>query len=209
MFNFTGLALVSIGGLFYRFIVSLYGSIKYFAMFWLLALLSCFFYLLVFATGNVQHEYYQLPLVPFLSVFVSLGFWYVWDQVGVWAGVFHKSVLVIFLFLMVLFGSFKVKDWYSTHAPSYIIAARRADVLLPKDATVIADFGGDTTMLYYTARPGWSIMELNIEAMISRGATHYISAHRTERVNDLARRYLVVEQNDEYVILDLTQQNYL
>jgi hypothetical protein len=211
MFNFTGLGLAMIGGFLYSqvtsaFQVNVRELAQRFSLFWLLVLLSCFLYLLVFATGNVTHEYYQLPLVPFVSVFVALGFCYVWLYKNSLFGVLVVRLgLTLSVLLMVLFGSYKVKDWYSSHNPSFVYAGERVSVLVPDDATVIADFGGDTTMLYYTERPGWSIMEFSIEELIRKGATHYVSAHRTEGVNELAKRYTVIEESAEYVILDLTR----
>lgn len=173
--------------------------------FWIGCLISCFLYLVVFATGNVQHEYYQLPLVPFVSVFVALGFLYLWQVNRGFGGLVQKAGLLGLFGLIWLFGAYKVMNWYGTQNPSFVYAASRANLLLPQEATVIADFGGDTTMLYYVNRPGWSIMEFSTEELIRRGATHYISAYRTEGVNELAKKYTVIEETPEYLILDLTK----
>lgn len=214
MFNFPGLVFGGIGLLLFKEVNLKLGrdlddEKSKLIYFWPLTLLSCFIYLVVFATGNVQHEYYQLPLVPFISVFVSLGFWYVWGNLSLLQNIFQKIACISFLGLIFLFGSYKVMNWYASHNPSYVFAATRASLLIPENATVIADFGGDTTMLYYTKRPGWSIMELNVEQLISRGATHYISAYRTEGVNEMAKKYEVIEESTEYVILDLTKPQSL
>jgi len=175
--------------------------------FWPLTLLSCLVYLIVFATGNVQHEYYQLPITAFGSVFVALGFFYVWSFKGKKIEmIVRKLVCSVAVFILLLLSWYSVKDWYSIGNPMLVYVGQRADQILPKDAQVVADYGGDTTFLYYVNRKGWSVRDKQIDEMIDRGATHYISMYRNDYINRLATLYKIADESPEYVIMDLREK---
>jgi hypothetical protein len=175
--------------------------------YWPLVMLSCLLYLVVFATGNVQHEYYQLPMTAFGSVFVSLGFWYVWSLDGGKFEVWLRRLSSLGLIgLMILLSWYSVRDWYGIGNPLMVEVGKRADRILPTDAKVVADYGGDTTFLYYINRQGWSVRDKQIDEMIDRGATHYISLHRDEYINKMARLYKIVDETPEYVMMDLREK---
>ncbi len=212
MFNVTGLLLMGIGLFFYRdgfeHLHAKEHHTKLDSRWYLpLALFACFIYLVVFATGNVQHEYYQLPLTAFGSIFVAYGFWYLWYYAGTF---FERSVrrliAISFIFITLMLGWYSVKNWYSIGNPMLLTVGRRADAILPKDAWVLADYGGDTTFLYYVNRTGWSVRDKQLQEMIDRGAKYYISMHRNDYMNRLATLYEIVDETPEYVILDLTRR---
>lgn len=203
MFNATGLFLIGVGILFY----SENYSKKTYIWYLPLCLLACLAYLVVFATGNVQHEYYQLPLTAFGSIFVSVGFWYVWNKFGTILEVSIRRVIsVCLIIIMFLLGWYSVKGWYIIGNPALVTVGQRADKILSSDALVLADYGGDTTFLYYVNRKGWSVRDKQLQEMIDRGATNYISMHRNEYINRLATLYEIVDETSEYVILDLTRK---
>jgi hypothetical protein len=214
MFNFSGLLFIGMALFFFR---NVYEALhrfpkdepdsKKYLWFWPLCLISCASYIVVFATGNVQHEYYQLPITAFGSLFVSLGFCYVWTLRGSWVSrIFRRVAAIVLLGFVFLLGWYSVKEWYVIGNPMLVTVGKRADSILPKNAKVIADYGGDTTFLYYINRIGWSVREKQVQEMIDRGATHYISMHRNDYINKLATLYEIVDETPEYVILDLRKQ---
>jgi 4-amino-4-deoxy-L-arabinose transferase-like glycosyltransferase len=213
MFNFTGLTFIGISLFFYKNVFeklkALHEKWKTHEYLWFfpLCMLSCLVYVIIFATGNVQHEYYQLPITAFGSVFISLGFWYVWSLGGSLYEVIIKRLFsVLMIGICLLLGWYSVRDWYSIGNPMLVTVGKRADAILPKDAKVVADYGGDTTFLYYVNRTGWSVRDKQLQEMIDRGATHYVSMHRNDYMNRLATLYEIVDETPEYVILDLRQK---
>lgn len=177
-----------------------------------LCVVSCLLYIVVFATGNVQHEYYQLPLVPFGAVMFSAGFWYLWDgrkdisKYDIPVMYMRRAVLSLLVVVSVMLSWYKVRDWYSVGNPLLVYVGQRADSLLPKDAVVITDSGGDTTLLYYVNRSGWSVRDKQLDEMIDRGATVWLSMVRNEYSNKLEQLYEPIDETSEYVILDLTKK---
>ena len=162
-------------------------------------LISALFYLIIVATGNVQHDYYQILLLPVIAVYTAKGFAYLLRQSLVLA-------FVSFVF-MLAFSWFTIRTYYWINHPEIVEAGREADKILPPDAKVIASYNGDTTFLYQTNRQGWPI-GFEIDKKIKMGATHYVTISPTDNdgeTKDLASRYTVLVRNDTYAIIDLTR----
>lgn len=234
MFNFSGLLFIGLGLLFNKELLrrselpfqlgSIVQFIKqifhikrtvgkqdiavYAPWFFPLSFATCLLYFVVFATGNVTHEYYQIVIIPFGSVLVATGFWYMWDfGEEYWELVIRRLSALALLGITLLLGWYSVRDWYTIGNPMQITIGARADLLLPKDALVIAPYGGDTTFLYYINRSGWSVIDKRLQEMIDRGATHFVSNYRDDGTNRVARLYTIVEETQEYVIVDLRQKS--
>lgn len=153
-------------------------------------------YLIVFATGNVQHDYYQILLLPTVSIFVGQGL----KKMKPWLAV------VTFAFT-IAFSWYTVRTYYWINRPEIVEAGIRADQILPKDAKVIAPYNGDTTFLYQTQRQGWPI-GFEIDKKIAMGATAYVTVSPTDNdleTKELVSKYTVLVRNDKYAIIDLTK----
>lgn len=153
-------------------------------------------YFIVFATGNVQHDYYQILVIPAIAVFVGKGL----TKLRPWLAI------VSFVF-MLSFSWYTIRTYYWINRPEIVEAGKEADRLLPQDAKVVAPYNGDTTFLYQTKRQGWPL-GFDIEQKISMGATHYVTVSPTDadlETKDLAAKYTVLVRNDKYAIIDLTK----
>lgn len=192
---------------------------NWFFHWWLLGLLV---YLAVFATGNVQHDYYQIILIPILAVFLARG-----TDALLNHGTFHplvaKSFLVVATVFMLMFGWYQVRDLYNINHPEIVEAGRKFDRLVSNTRVkVIAPYGGDTAFLYQTGRRGWPIIEGTIEEMINKGAHYYIStnfdgvttelidtARQVEIGKDPKHSYKIIELTDTFVIIQLVPDRLL
>ena len=175
----------------------------WFMFLWVAGVLS---YITIIATGNVQHDYYQIPLIPVLSYLVGRGVLFIWSalQRDRIAGVLVIGFAYV---LMVVSPWYTMKTYYWINRQAIIDAGKSADKVLPKDAKVIAPYNGDTTFLYQTNRPGWPL-GFDIAQKIKFGATHYVTVSPTDldlETRDLANMYTVVERNDTFAIIDLTK----
>lgn len=161
--------------------------------FWILGPLL---YFIVFASGNVQHDYYQILIIPAVAVCVGKGLrrmpWYL--------------ATISFIF-MLAFSWFTIRTYYWINRPEIVEAGKVADSILPKDAKVIAPYSGDTTFLYQTQRQGWPL-GFDIDKKIAMGATAYVTVSPTDadgETRDLAQKYTVLVRNDKFAIIDLTK----
>lgn len=176
----------------------------WFFYWWLAGALA---YLIVFAAGNVQHDYYQILLLPVISVYVAKGLVYLLTN-RAFSRVVSYQLSVVSFFFMLAFSWYYVRTYYWINRPEIVEAGKLADQLLPKDAKVIAPYNGDTTFLYQTNRQGWPL-GFDIEKKIAAGATHYVTVSPTDNdleTKDLAQRFRVLVRNDKYAIIDLTQK---
>lgn len=159
--------------------------------------LGALLYLIIFATGNVQHDYYQILLIPVIAVFVAKGL----RAMNPW-------LAIVSLVFMLSFSWFTIRTYYWINRPDIVEAGKAADAILPKDAKVIAPYNGDTTFLYQTQRQGWPL-GFDIDKKIAMGATAYVtvsSGDNDGETRDLAQKYTVLVRNDKYAIIDLTKK---
>lgn len=171
--------------------------------------LSSFLYLIVFATGNVQHDYYQTLIIPALAIFLARGFTILISGVpGFLSRIWTIPFAVLFFALTFYFGWTEVKGLYQINNGIIVTSGQEADKILPKDAIVVAPYNGDTAFLYQTNRPGFPFVSLPLEELITHfGVTYYVSVNFDAKTNWVIRRYKVIEKNSKYVIVDLRFEN--
>ncbi len=173
--------------------------------------LASLLYLIVFATGNVQHDYYQILIIPAIVIFTARGL------VKLLTGIpsfFPKIITIpIGLFLVILsfyLCWFEIKGLYQINNPTIVHAGKIADNLLPKDAVVLAPYQGDTAFLYQTNRHGFPVTITSIEEMRDKyGVGYYISVTKDDETNEVMKKYQTLIDSPEYVIVDLSKKNTL
>lgn len=151
-------------------------------------LLSTICYLLVFATGNVRHDYYQILIIPALAIFVGLGVDHL-VALG-WRGKILAAVASAF---MLGFGWYFVRDLYNINHPEIIEAGNKIRELSDWRSKVVAPYDGDTAFLYQTDRQGWPLVERSIDYLISQGAQYYVSV----RFDDLTKQLIAKSQTNK------------
>lgn len=160
---------------------------------------SSLLYVCVIATGNVQHDYYQILIMPTVALFMGLGSFYLFRK-GI---LFQTTGIVITIFSLLLSWNL-VKDYFNINNPSLVVAGKKADAILPKNAKVIAPYDGDTTLLYYINRPGWPAFQDSVENLKKLGATHLVFVKPLQRdIDSFGKEYQVVSISRDYMILKL------
>lgn len=161
-------------------------------------------YLWIFAGGNVQHDYYQIILLPILSLLFGFG---VKTLVSQSKEFVSRWLLVPMLMLLSLSGlalSWKrVEGYFNVNRWEIVFAGEAVDRLTPSDAKVVAPYMGDTAFLFQTNRTGWPI-GFDLEEKISMGATHFVTVDFDDLYHDVAKRYTLIEKTDRYALFDLT-----
>ncbi|MBI4096243.1 MAG: glycosyltransferase family 39 protein [Candidatus Levybacteria bacterium] len=162
-------------------------------------------YMTVFATGNVQHDYYQILIVPTLAIFFAKGVDLILEKKEIFNRFVTYLTLVAAFVFMFAFSWFVIRDYYSIQHPHIIDAGMAADKLLPKDAKVVAPYGGDTTLLYYTKRAGWPVFDRSFKDYKKAGASYMVFADPTPDELGLENLFKVVTRTADYIIFDMTQ----
>ncbi len=191
----TGFALFALG--FVRKIKKV--EIFYYAM-----LASSLLYITVFASGNVRHDYYQVPIVPTLAIFMALG-----ASLLTNSKIVNKIVGYPLVFLLVIFSFalsfYELKGFYWVNRPEIVEAGKKADEILPKDAIIIAPYGGDTALLYQTNRYGYPFVDRPLVQLIQKNANYLVSVDVGDSgIKKLSENCKILEKTDKYIILELS-----
>lgn len=168
-------------------------------------LLGMFLYVIIFATANVRHDYYQTMIIPAICLVLAQGTLYMW-QTREFKPILSRSLLIFSLASMFGVGAYQAKEFYKINHPEIISTGQVVDKITPKDALIIAPYNGDTAFLYHTKRRGWPVVDTDFDTLIDRGADYYVSV--TQNDSDtlmLMERFKVVEKTADYIILDLHQ----
>ena len=198
-----GRLILGIWGLF-PFSLGLLKTVKknYFNHFFLLGM---FLFVAIFATANVRHDYYQILIIPAVSLILAQG-----SSFLLTSKVFKRwlsiPLLVFSVGMMIGIGFYQTKEYYKINHPEIIEAGKAIDRLASKDALVVAPYTGDTAFLYQTKRWGWPAIDDSIERIIEKGADYYVSVDfgLTDTVV-ISKKYKTIEKTDTYIIIDLHQ----
>lgn len=170
---------------------------------------SSFLFLIVFATGNVQHDYYQTLIIPALVIFAARGFVLLFNGIpNFLPRILTMPIAVLFLTMMIYSGWWEVKGLYQINNPAIVEAGKMADKLLPKDAIVVAPYNGDTSFLYQINRPGWPVVAYPVKDLIDMfKVRYYISTAKDAKTKWVMRKYTVLVDKPDFVIVDLTKES--
>ncbi len=171
-------------------------------------------YLLVAAKGNQVHDYYQLPVLLPLALWVGAGIaWALAPRRTTLARIAGGALVATFLALSLLRTQhFLEKEISSTYLLDF---ADMVQGVVSPEARVIAVDGSDPTMLYHADRKGWhahaeSITEDWVDARRLEGAAYLVAlAESFERpdaipnLEMLQRRYANRSTRSGFYIFDL------
>jgi len=168
-------------------------------------LLGMFLYVATVATANVRHDYYQIFIIPAVSLALAKGADYLikGKEFASWVS---RAVLAFSVLMMIGMGTYYIKDFYNINHPEIIEAGKAVDLIAAEDALVVAPYNGDTAFLYQTNRWGWPAIDNSIDNIIERGADYYVSVTPGDAdTQAIAKRFVMVKQTSRYVIIDLHQ----
>ena len=173
-------------------------------LFFLSFILSSLLYMTVIAKGNVNHDYYQILIVPSIVIFMALGVDFLLKHKNrIFPSITAYILILVCVMFSLMFGWYFIRDFFNINNPSIVEAGKATDRILPKDAIVIAPYGGDSAFLYQTNRRGFPSWTLSPSEMINMGATHLVIASPTEKEEHLKKDYKILEDGGSYIIFDL------
>lgn len=187
-------------------ILGMIGKIKKEGLFFLSLLASCVIYLNVIATGNTQHDYYQLLILPVIAIFFGKG---VDIALRGSRETFNRFVSIPTVFvciaLMLALSWYRVRDLYTLWHYEVLEIGKIIDSIAPAGAKVIAPLGGDTTFLYHTKRNGWPVVDRPFYEFMRIGAKYILFANPTKDELNLQEMFTPVDIGINYAIFDLTK----
>ena len=104
-------------------------------------------------------------------------------------------------------GWYEVKGFYWINKPQIITAGEAADRLLPKDATVVAPYNGDSAFLYATNRYGYPIVDRPLTTLVGEGTKYLVTVDVEDAgIKNIIANCKVLEKTSDYAILEMTQE---
>ncbi len=178
--------------------------------------LSTLLFFSVIASGNIQHDYYQVFVLPVYSFSLARGILLLqhWLEIklGKLSRITQKKAIQISTAIactlslsMILISWIKIHGYFNVNHWEYQKAGQEANQLLPNDAKVIAPAQGDTMFLFQTKRYGWPIGG-EVSNKILEGATHYISITNDSETIKIEKKYHALKKTDDFVIIDLSNE---
>lgn len=173
-------------------------------------LISSLIYIVVVARGNVQHDYYQILILPTICIFLGRGASLLLSLPTLLMRNLYinmcvaSGVLMLIIVFSFSFSWFFVRDYFNINNRGLITAGIIADQKLPKNARVIAANNGDTSFLYYINRKGWPSYQKSPEELKLIGATHIVIPNPTPNdFSGLGKTFKVFYSSPEVLILSL------
>lgn len=166
-------------------------------------LAGSFFYVVLVANANVMHDYYQILIIPSISLALASGTIYLWNSI-IFNRILTRCVVVASVGVMLITGWNQIVGNFNVNHPEIVEAGNAIDRIAPKDALVLVPYNGDTAFLYQTKRKGWPAMDDSIDNIIKKGASYYISVDLGSSDTKLVEgRFKIVEKTNKYIIIDL------
>ncbi|NTU73726.1 glycosyltransferase family 39 protein, partial [Candidatus Roizmanbacteria bacterium] len=166
--------------------------------------LSALIYLFVFEGGNVQHEYYQIIILPALAIAVGAGAHYLFTHGKTMIHAAFVTTLMISLFVISWFFSYyQVKNYYN-YSYDYVRFATIISTLTHEDDKIVTDTLGDTTLLYLSNRRGAPSVFKDLTELKGEGYSYFFT-QKSDVISDLKKdnKFKIVFENDKFALFKL------
>jgi len=183
----------------------------WFFHFWLFSIVVYFF---VFAAGNVTHDYYQIPIIPILCIFLAKGVGFIISETGLINKILRYGVVLLCLIFTLSFSWYEIRGFYNIQG-GVDLAGEAVDKLTPAGTMVLTGDSNDATLLYNTNRWGWTggyasnypNTPQTIEQIIKMGGSIYVTT-KFDKESDfgkyMLKNYFVLKETNQYIIFKLT-----
>ena len=175
-----------------------------FFLWWMISILI---YLFTFATGNVQHDYYQIILIPIISIYLAKGIAFLLEapkKLSI-SPITSYLILTTVCIFALAFSWYEIRGYFNINNPAIVEAGKFVDEFTPNDSLIIAPYMGDTAFLYQTNRRGWPIGG-EIDKRIEQGADYYVTTALDDEAKSLMDIYQIIESNDQFTLIKLIPQ---
>ncbi len=167
-------------------------------------LISSIVYVCTFQGGNVQHEYYQILILPTIALFTGMGASYMYEHARGIVG----RVTAVLLIAGLLVGGW-IFSWDKVHHYYYSLSdiprfATIVQSFVKPHEKIVVDTAGDTTALYAFDRKGSPSLFAGASDLKAQGYS-YIFTYNLETARNLQidSTAQVISASDRYVLLKL------
>jgi len=164
-----------------------------------------FLYFIIVPGGNIQHDYYQILIIPFIAITVGCGLFYIYKFTFDTKLMSVLSIIFI-LSLSLFFSAEKILPNYAINHPEIITAGKKVNDVTPKNSIIIAPYNGDTALLYQTNRSGFPIevYDFNpIKKEFPNQPIYLLSVNFDNYTNEVIKQFPTIYRDNQFVILEI------
>lgn len=159
-------------------------------------------YLFTFQGGNVQHDYYQIMILPSIAVFFGIGINSLFNNRKSLFQIITITVFCVSIISMsILYSWYSMSYFYGTNESLYNIS-QIIKTITPKESKIVTDTIGDTTLLYLSDRKGYPAPILSWEELKKRNMDYFVTM-KEEVGEDLKNKLKLVLESDSVYIFKL------
>lgn len=165
-------------------------------------LLANMLYLFTFQGGNVQHEYYQILILPTLAIFIGLGIQLLLTLKKNFLPPLILSPIIALIFIFSFYFSYyRVRDYYN-YPQDLTQIAKIIKTLSQNDDKIVTDTTGDSTLLYLSDRKGAPSLYKDPPTLQKLGYNYMIIFNK-DYAEELKKDFSTVFENDKFVMFKL------
>lgn len=165
-------------------------------------LLAALAYIFTFQGGNLQHEYYQILILPVLALVTGVGVSFVFTYKKEFVNPVFMSIFVFLLFgFSFYFSYFKVIDYYQ-YSQELVQEAQIIKSLTNAQDLIVTDRTGDTTLLYLADRRGAPAIYREPAELKNLGYKYLITSSGGE-IEIMKPDFEIVFENEKFTLFKL------
>ncbi len=173
-----------------------------------------FLYLVIFARGNIQHDYYQIMILPALSLSLGIGSYFIFTFISQSSKTYPIKSLIGSFFLLftsfsLLFSWYQVKEYYHINDLKTIKVIEKIKNTIPPQSKIITDYQGNSLLLYHFKHLGWPAMTTDIKTLHQKGADFYFSPTANKTSDKLLKICKNVKRIKGTILINLNSCNYV
>jgi hypothetical protein len=167
-------------------------------------LLGSLAFLVTFQGGNVQHEYYQIMILPALAMFVGIGISYIHSHAKQFISSTILVPVITACFVFSFFISYYTVRTYYNYSGELVQISKVVRDLTQKDDLVVTDTLGDTTLLYLSERRGAPSVYKDLTELKNEGYRYFVTQKLDVAEEIIANNtHTPIFRSDKFVLFEL------
>jgi len=167
-------------------------------------LLGSLVFLFTFQGGNVQHEYYQIMILPALAMFVGVGVSYIHNHSKQFLSSTILVPVIVGCFVFSFFISYFTVRTYYNYSGELVQISQVLRDLTQKDDLIVTDTLGDTTLLYLSERRGSPAVYKDLVELKKDGYKYFVT-QKIDVANAIiaSKAHVPIFKSDKFTVFEL------